>query len=78
MIDYSKFISGRRYNTKTIRIDFEVGQTPTFRRKKNLWMEPLTIEIFDGNVYYLSIEDGRKFEIPMNQIYLRDYVSGMI
>ena len=29
MIDYNKFISRRRYNTRTIRIASEVAQTPT-------------------------------------------------
>ena len=30
MIDYNKFISRRRYNTRTIRIASKVAQTPTF------------------------------------------------
>ena len=33
MIDYNKFISCRRYNTRTIRIASEVAQTPTLPTK---------------------------------------------
>ena len=39
------------------------------KRSGNLWMGPLTIERFEGNMYYLSTEYGRRFEIPVNQIY---------
>ena len=34
MINYNKFISHRRYNTRTIRIAFEVAQTPTLPLNK--------------------------------------------
>ena len=40
-------------------------------------MGPLTIERFEGNMYYLATEDGHLFEIPVNQVHLRDYVLGM-
>ena len=34
MIDYNKFTSRRRYNTRTIRIAYEVAQTPTLPLNK--------------------------------------------
>ena len=34
MIDYNKFISRRRYNTRAIRIASEVAQTPTLPLNK--------------------------------------------
>ena len=47
------------------------------RQSENLWMGPLTLEQFEGNMYFLSTEDGRNFKILVNQVYLRDYVPGM-
>ena len=47
------------------------------RQSENLWMGPLTLEQFEGNMYFLSTEDGRNFKILVNQVFLRDYVPGM-
>ena len=42
------------------------------KQSGNLWMGPLTVERFEGNMYFLSTEDGHNFKIPVNQVYLRD------
>ena len=47
------------------------------RQSGSLWMGPLTVERFEGNMYFLSTEDGRNFKIHVNQVYLRVYVPGM-
>ena len=47
------------------------------RQSGNLWMGPLTVERFEGNMYFLTTADGRNFKIHVNQVYLRDYVLGM-
>ena len=47
------------------------------RQSGNLWMGPLIVERFKGNMYFLSTRDGRNFKILVNQVYLRDYVPGM-
>ena len=47
------------------------------RQSGDLWMGPLTVEQFEGKMYFLSTEDGHNFKISVNQVYLRDYVPGM-
>ena len=45
--------------------------------QKTFGWGPLTLEQFEGNMYFLSTEDGRNFKILVNQVFLRDYVPGM-
>ena len=40
-------------------------------------MGPLTVEPFEGNMYFLSTEDGCNFKILVNQVDLRDHVPSM-
>ena len=40
-------------------------------------MGPLTVERFEGNMDFLSTEDGRNLKTLVNQFHLRDYVPGM-
>ena len=40
-------------------------------------MGPLTVEQFEGKMYFLSTEDGRNFKTSVHQVHLRDYVPGM-
>ena len=47
------------------------------RQSGNLWMEPLTVERFEGNMYFLSTEDCHNFQNPVHQVHLRDYVPNM-
>ena len=47
------------------------------RQSGDFWMGPLTVERLEGNIYFLSTEDGRNFKTPVHQVHLRDYVPGM-
>ena len=67
-------INRRRYTYGDKVIVENCSFNHIYKQPRNIWMGPLTIERFEGNMYYLCTEDGRKFEIPVNQIYLRDYV----
>ena len=73
----SSYINRRRYSYGDKVIVENRAFNYISRQSGDLWMGPLTIERFEGNMYFLSTEDGHNLYTPIHPVHLRDDVPGM-